>query len=114
MGNTPGDIVAEQVKAYNARDVDGFVSWYADDIVITEQASGRIVTSGVSELKKLYSNVVNRTADLHCEIICRILLGRFVIDREVITGIPGGRAIHAVAIYEIDEGRIRKVWVLKE
>ena len=40
--------------------------------------------------------------------------GRFVIDHEEVTGTFGdtSRTIHAVAIYEVIDGLIRRVWFL--
>lgn len=35
--------------------------------------------------------------------------GQIVVDQERITGLPGGE-LAAVAVYEVNEGRIRTVW----
>jgi hypothetical protein len=42
-------------------------------------------------------------------------IGKYVIDREIVsTEIPGRETIHAIAIYEIQDGLIDKVWFIKE
>ena len=44
--------------------------------------------------------------------MARIVLGRFVIDQERATGLPGGRMLDAVAIYEVIDGKIANVWFI--
>jgi len=35
-----------------------------------------------------------------------------VIDHEEVTGMPDGRTVRAVAIYEVRDGKIRNVWFI--
>ncbi|MHC4225636.1 MAG: amidohydrolase family protein, partial [Planctomycetota bacterium] len=52
--------------------------------------------------------------DLCCRLLGRVVQGRFVVDHEEVTGLRGGDKVHAVAIYEVAEGLIRRVWFLKQ
>ncbi|MHC5079125.1 MAG: nuclear transport factor 2 family protein [Planctomycetota bacterium] len=113
MRKTPADIVARQVHAYNERDVDAFTACYSPDILITDLVHGKIIASGAGELRRLYTNVVEKTQTLHCDVVGRITYDRVVIDREIVTGLPGNRELHAVAIYEVVESAIRRVWLIK-
>jgi len=111
---TPADIVARQVDAYNRGDVMGFVACYAEDIVIHDLLKDRVTAAGKEELTHLYRHVLNSTRGLHCEVVGRLLADRFVIDREIVTGLPGDRELHAVAVYEVEKGLIHRVWMIRE
>ena len=114
MGNSPAEVVERQVDAYNRGDVDGFTACYSTDVTVIDQTSGRVLASGTEELGRLYRNVIEKSPDLHCSVAGRLLLDRFVLDREILTGLPDGKELHAVAIYEVVEGRIRRVWMIRE
>jgi hypothetical protein len=36
--------------------------------------------------------------------------GAFVVDHERVTGIPDGKSIEAIGIYEVRNGKIERVW----
>ena len=38
--------------------------------------------------------------------------GRWVVDEEDVSGMPGKASLHAVALYEVEGGLIRRVWFL--
>ncbi|MHC4599737.1 MAG: nuclear transport factor 2 family protein [Planctomycetota bacterium] len=114
MENSPAEIVEKQVDAYNRGDVEGFTACYSDDVTVFDQTTGRVLASGMVELRRLYRNVIEKSPGLHCSVAGRLLLDRFVLDREILTGLPDGHEIHAVAIYEVVEGRIRRVWMIRE
>ena len=47
------------------------------------------------------------TPDLHCELKNRIVIRDKIIDEEYVTA--NGRIFHAVAVYEVKDGKIVKV-----
>lgn len=51
--------------------------------------------------------------DLHAHVHATMDLGPFAIDRETITGVPGG-PIEAIAIYEVRDGLIRSVRFIRQ
>jgi hypothetical protein len=105
------EAVDRQVDAYNAGDIDGFASCYAEDLVIVD-AAGTELTRGRAQLVEQYGRWFARNPELHVEIVSRIEVGAFVIDAEHVTGTPDGD-IHAVAIYHVDaDGRIDRVQFL--
>jgi hypothetical protein len=110
---TPVDVVQQQVNAYNARDLDAFVATYSDDIEIYNHPN-RLILSGREELAVVYRSRFDTAPKLHAKIVDRITLGRFVIDRENVTGLPGGKVINALAIYEVQNRAIRRVWFIRE
>ena len=106
------DAVDRQVRAYNERDLDGFVDCYADGVVV-EDGEGGVLMSGHDEMRERYGRLFERSPDLHAEILTRIRVGSYVIDEERVTGRPDGD-MHVVAVYHLDgEGLIDRVRFLR-
>lgn len=105
----PEVIVKEQLVGYNARDIDSFLSTYTEDVELFNFPD---VTrsKGQEEIRKGYSGFFQSTPDLNCEIKNRIVIGNKVIDEEYITA--NGNKFSAVAIYEVEKGKISKVTFL--
>jgi hypothetical protein len=105
-------IVDRQVRAYNDRDLDGFVACYAEAVVV-ENADGEVVIRGRDELRERYGRLFASAPSLRAEVATRIRVGSFVVDEERITGRPDGE-LHAVAIYRLDgDGLIDRVRFLR-
>ena len=102
----PEPIVQKQLEAYNTRDVEAFLATYSDTIKIYDFPNN-IRTDGKKALQKGYADFFKSTVDLHCEIKNRIVINNKVIDEEEITA--NGKTFNAVAIYEIEDGKIAKV-----
>ena len=109
----PEDIVQQQVNAYNARNIEAFLATYSSRIKIFDHPDN-LLWSGLEEMRKAYMRRFESAPHLHCEIVNRIVLGNFVIDREKITGLPDDQVINTVVIYEVQEGLIRQAWFLRE
>lgn len=105
----PETIVKEQLVGYNARDIDRFLSTYIEDVQLFNfPADPR--SQGHEEMRKGYASFFESTLDLNCEIKNRIVIGNKVIDEEYITA--NGNNFSAVAIYEVENGKISKVTFL--
>jgi hypothetical protein len=108
----PEKIVQAQVDAYNRRDLEGFLSFYADDAKIYVYPD-QLVLSGKEAMRERYAKTFE-PAELHAAIPQRIAFDRFVIDQEkVVTGRAEHPVVEAVAIYEIKDGRIARVTFLR-
>ncbi|MEO7462303.1 MAG: nuclear transport factor 2 family protein, partial [Ferruginibacter sp.] len=51
---------------------------------------------------------IEKVPTLHCRLVNRIVEGNMVIDHEEVKA--GGRIMRAVAIYEIENGKIKRVY----
>jgi hypothetical protein len=106
----PETIVQKQLDAYNARDIDAFLETYTNDVELynfpTEKRS-----QGQIEMRKGYAAYFESTPDLNCEIKNRIIIRNIVIDEEYITA--NGKNFSAVAVYEVENGKIAKVTFLR-
>ena len=102
---TPVAVVNRQLDAYNSRNINLFVATYSEDIEIYK--NGELVMKGHKQLRERYDVLFKNTPNLHCRIENRILINNKVIDKENVTA--NDRIIEAVAIYEVTDGKIRKV-----
>lgn len=111
---TPAAVVQAQLAAYNRQDIEAFASAYADDIKIynlPRTSSPEI--SGKDDLKERYGRLFDRpdSEKVRCDVVGRIMEASFVIHQERCRGLDG-REIkgRATAIYEVKDGKIRRVW----
>jgi hypothetical protein len=102
--------VQKQLEAYNARDIDAFMQWWADDCQYYEFPS-RLLASGVAEIRERHI-VRFKESNLFGRLIKRIGVANVVIDQEIVTRtFPDGPGeIDVAAIYEIENGKIAKAW----
>ena len=61
------DVVDRQVRAYNARDIDGFVACYSEEVII-EDARGALLMRGRDTVRNEYSPFFRDNPELHGEI----------------------------------------------
>ena len=104
-------IVNLQLEAYNSRDIDRFVATYSEDVEIYNW-NWELTTKGHKQLRERYQDFFKNTPNLHCHIENRIVYGNKVIDKERVTA--GERIIEAVVIYEVENGKIKKVTFLSK
>lgn len=105
----PETIVQKQLEAYNARDINGFLATYAKNVQMFD-LSTKTTTEGQAKMREGYSGFFESTTDLNCEIKNRIVIGNVVIDEEFIT--MNGNYFSAIAVYEVENGKIAKVTFL--
>jgi len=74
-----------------------------------------VILKGHDEIRKKFAKVLDPNFKLKVEVVSRIVDGKFVIDKEKISGTADGRAVEyfGTVIYEITDGLIRKEWYLR-
>jgi imidazolonepropionase-like amidohydrolase len=107
---TPTALAQRQLNAYNVRNIEAFLEPYADDVEIYTYPD-KLENKGKAEMRKIYSDMFERTPDLHCELLSRIVQGNIVIDKERVQF--GKNIIEAVAIYHIENNKIKKVYFIQ-
>lgn len=106
VDENPEIIVQKQLDAYNARDIEGFLATYTNDVKLYNFPND-LHTDGLAAMREGYTGLFESTPDLHADISNRIVIGNTVIDREEVTA--KGSKFSAVAIYEVENGKIAKV-----
>ncbi len=106
-------IVQRQLDCYNNHDLSGFVSIFREDIEVYNLVDNKLMLKGRTEFEQNYRErfEVNK---VNAVLENRIVIGNKVIDHESVTGIEKDRIVKAVAIYEVEENLIKRVWFLFE
>ncbi len=105
---TPEELVQMQVNAYNARNLNAFMNCYANDVE-AYSIDGKLLFSGADAMRKRYIALFKSSPNLHCEIKNRIVHGNTVIDYEKVTGFRGNKTVQAIAIYTIENNKIKTI-----
>ena len=108
--DSPAKIVQKQLDAYNARDIDAFLDMYSENVKLYNFPN-QLFSEGKNAMETQYGSFFENTPDLHCTIKNRIVMGDKVIDEELVT--VNGSTFSAVAIYEVENGKIVKVTFLR-
>jgi hypothetical protein len=112
MSESPEAVVQRQLEAYNAHDIDAFMATYSPTIQLLEFPSGKVWMEGQEAMRARYADLfLNRKP--HVDVAPRIVSGNFVIDNEKVN-VPGNDEFFAVAIYEVVDGLIQRVWFVQE
>ncbi|HET9223370.1 MAG TPA: nuclear transport factor 2 family protein [Roseiflexaceae bacterium] len=106
-------LVQKQVDAYNAHDLDSFVHFYSPDAAYVRQGDNSVLFQGHDAIREAYGTLFQNHPAVRVNIANRIVLDRFVIDLEHITGRSDIAEMWIVAIYEVSDDLIQKVWVLR-
>ena len=102
--------VQQQLHAYNARDIDAFMQWWADDCEYYEFPS-RLLAHGAPQVRERHVTRF-KEPNLFGQLIHRAVVGNIVVDQERVTRTfpEGPGEIDVLAIYEITHGKIAKAW----
>ncbi len=70
---TPEQVVQKNLDYYNARNIDGFMSLFADDIKFYNFSDGKVTITRLNECRKIYKELFDLSPELHSTIIQRIV-----------------------------------------
>ena len=104
-------VVDRHNAAYNRHDVAGFLATFADSVAV-RTLSDSVVLEGKAGLRESTETWFAQAPDARTEVVDRMVLGPFVVDRQRVTGGPEGKPLDAIGIYEVREGLIRRVWTI--
>ncbi|MCR9227362.1 MAG: nuclear transport factor 2 family protein [Flavobacteriaceae bacterium] len=100
---SPAKIIQKQVQSFNNRDLDAFVSCFADDVLVQRFPNEKMY-QGNDSMRDNYERFFENVKSSSVEVVNRIVLGNTVIDEEVTK--VDGREGHQVAIYKIKNGLV--------
>lgn len=106
----PETIVQQQMEAYNARDIYAFLDTYTDEIEVYNFPNEARYT-GKLKMRESYTTFFDSSPDLNYVVKNRMVIRNIVIDEEYITA--NGKNFSAVAVYEVENGKIAKVTFLR-
>ena len=108
--STPETIVQAQLDAYNARDIDAFMRYWADYAQYFEFPN-TLLASGAAQIRERHLARFQEP-NLFGRLINRMVLGNCVIDHENVTRTfaEGPGHVSVIAIYDVLNGKIAKAW----
>lgn len=107
---TPTALAQRQLNAYNCRNIDAFLEPYAEDVEIYSFPD-KLRYKGKENMRKMYAELFETTPNLHCELLGRIVQGNVVMDKERVQF--GDITTEAIAIYHVENNKIKKVYFVK-
>jgi hypothetical protein len=99
-----------QLEAYNARDIDAFMLWWADDCEYFAFPS-TLLASGAAAIRERHIDRF-KEPDLSGKLLTRIVVGNVVVDHETVQrNFPEGLGeVNVICTYEVEGGKITKAW----
>jgi uncharacterized protein (TIGR02246 family) len=102
------DIASAQLDAYNAQDLEKYVSYFTEDCVVSGLNSTPTETSREA-IKARYAKAFAQFPQNKAELLSRIAVGNTVVDHELVIRAPGGEQFEIIAIYTFRDGLIARV-----
>lgn len=107
-------VVQQQLDAYNAHDIQAFMGTYDQNAEVYEFPAKPLM-KGAAQIQEFYASKRFNDPRLHAALDKRIVMGNVVIDYEKITNTQaaGPGRTEAIAIYEVNDGKISKVTLIR-
>lgn len=113
MNNQAAVLAQRQLDAYNNQDIEAFLDVYSDDVEVRKFPSNELTYKGIDHMRTRYSALFEQNPNQHAALLSRIVKGTIVIDHEHVTGRASGEETEAVAMYEVENDKIIKVWFVQ-
>ncbi|WP_442593649.1 nuclear transport factor 2 family protein [Neobacillus sp. D3-1R] len=110
---SPEQLAQLQLDAYNSKNLEDFVEQYDDNIIVMDFPSNHITLEGKAAFTERYKKLFLDNPQLHAALKNRTIMGNHVIDHEYLTGRADGSTGEAIAIYEMNDTHITKVWFIR-
>jgi hypothetical protein len=103
------DPVERQLVAYNAHDLDAFLSCFVDNAIVSGP-DGSVQMAGHEEMRAQYAKMFERH-DTQAEILARVRAGDWVVDHERVT--RPGMSMEVLVAYQVTGARITRMIALR-
>ena len=105
-------IVREQVEAYNARDLDRTLAYYAPDAVIVDN-DGTILAEGNEAIRAIFGQVFAQNPALHADVPTIFRVGDWIAIHSIVRDWAmrdGSRQeMQWIEVYRVAGGKIQRV-----
>ncbi len=102
------DIAQKQLDAYNAQDLDTYMTFFAKDCVVSG-LNGMPTETSAEAIRARYAKAFETFPQNKAELKSRIAVGNTVVDHELVIRKPGGEQFEIIAIYTFKDGLISRV-----
>ena len=111
-GNEAAMLAQKQLDAYNAKNLEAFLSVYSEDVKVYNHPD-QLILQGKAKMRARYKDRFDNSPDLHCTLTNRMVLGNVVIDQEYVIRDKSQPAIEVIAMYKIADGKIAEVYFIR-
>jgi hypothetical protein len=106
----PELVVQANLDAYNAQDLEGFMSYFSENVTMYNFNDGAQTANGIAAVRAIYEPYFEASPNLHSKILKRTVFDNKVLDYEYITGARGSKEpFEIVLIYEVENDKITKM-----
>ncbi len=105
------DLAQQQLDAYNGHNLEDFLKPYAEDVKVYTFPD-KLSFEGKATMREQYQ-FIEKTPDLHCKLLNRVVQGNTVIDHEEVVVSKDRPPFNAIAIYKIKDGKIAEVYFIQ-
>jgi hypothetical protein len=109
----PEAIVQKQFEAYNQHDVETFAGTFSEDIELFELPDTVAMLKGRAALTQFYTDRFREHPTLRAELSEQLVSDNTVIYKEKLYGLPQQPVVEIVAIYQIQDNLIRRIWFIR-
>ena len=102
------DVAQAQLDAYNAQDLDRYVSYFTEDCVVSG-LNGVATETSRAAIRARYAKAFETFPRNKAYLENRIAVGNTVVDHERVVRAPGGEEFEIIAIYSFRDGLIARV-----
>ena len=102
------EIVRKQLEAFNKKDVEGCLKYFADDLTVTVLPDETVIASSKAEIRDHVIQQIESGDFLEAKLIDIRTNGPFVMTTEVKEG--RGKRSTISFVYFIEDGLIKKMW----
>ena len=102
------DIAQKQLDAYNAQDLDTYISYFTEDCIVSG-LNGVPTETTREAIKARYAKAFAQFPQNKAELKNRIVVGNTIVDHEMVIRSPGGEQFEIIAIYTFRDGLIARV-----
>jgi len=97
-----------QLDAYNAQDLDKYMTYFTADCIVSG-LNGAPTETSRDAIKARYAKAFAQFPQNKAELKNRIAVGNTVVDHELVIRSPGGEQFEIIAIYTFRDGLIARV-----
>ena len=101
-------VASRQLDAYNAQDLDTYVSYFTEDCIVSG-LNGTPTEISREAIKARYAKAFATFQQNKAWLKGRVAVGNTVIDHELVVRSPGGEEFEIIAIYTFRDGLIARV-----
>ena len=112
---SPVATVQRQIERFNAHDLEGYLALFAEDLEVAELPASEWGTRNKAWLRGVYAERFKTNPDLRASTEAQLVSGTFVIETERIRGRTGQTgSLDVVVVYQVKEGKIVRMWELRD